>query len=227
MAIFRECLRRILSDVRGTGGTVAGSAKSDDKGTNFEVERKFAIANDELDSVRSRLSAMGFELARTIDMTDHFLPTKVKGEMLRVRDENIDGRKHTVCTIKEWVTIGNGKERQESEGHLGAVSRCILLVVGRLIGGKPLSTFSKRRLEHQADGPQFSNVVITLDQVDGLGKYSGHYAEVEVLVPQDGNVEEARAAVFRLASQLFGQERDCVEMSYQQMLEASRSQSGR
>ena len=70
-------------------------------------------------------------------------------------------------------------------------------------------------------------MVITLDQVDGLGKYSGHYAEVEVLVPQDGNVEEARAAVFRLASQLFGQERDCVEMSYQQMLEASRSQSGR
>jgi len=207
-------LRRLLSAHRGS--TPAGKSPSKDKGTNFEVERKFRLKPEELDSVRQRLSDMGFTLARRIDMTDRFLPTKVEGEMLRVRDETIAGKTHTVLTIKEWVIISGGKERSETEGHLSSLSRSFLLFLGRLIRGKSLLQFSKLRLDHESTS--HPHVIVALDNVEGLGDNSGHYAEIEVLVPQDGDVESARAQIAVLARALFNEDREPVMQSYMDML---------
>jgi adenylate cyclase class IV len=92
-----------------------------------------------------------------------------------------------------------------------------------MLNGGPLSGFSKVRQEHTSNN--FPGVIITLDQVDGLGRYSGRYAEIEVLVPRDGNVEAAREQIAKLARQLFADDRNPVELSYQQMLEKSQSEA--
>ena len=188
-----------------------------DKGTNFEVERKYRLKDDELDSFSARLSELGFAPARTIAMTDRFLPVKVSGEMLRVRDETIEAATHTVLTIKEWVEISGGKERRESEGHLTPFTRALMLKLGTLVNfGKALLQFSKVRQEHE--NPERQHVIVTIDEVYGLGDNSGHYAEIEVLVTQDGNIEAARSQIADLARELFNEEREPVKMSYMDML---------
>ena len=207
-------LWRLLSAHRSK--TPVGKTRSKDKGTNFEVERKYRLVPEELESVRQRLAEMGFTPSKSIEMTDRFLPTKIDGEMLRVRDETIAGKTHTVLTIKEWVIISGGKERSETEGHLSPLSRRFLLFLGRLIRGQALLQFSKLRLDHES--PSRPHVIVALDTVEGLGDNSGHYAEIEVLVPQDGDVESARAQIASLARTLFNEEREPVMQSYMDML---------
>jgi adenylate cyclase class IV len=186
---------------------------------NFEVERKYRLQDSELGAVREQLVQMGFSQGRLIAMTDQFLPVKVKGEMLRIRDEVVGSESVTLLTIKEWVNIAGGRERRETEGQLSDFTRRFLLALGGLLNGGKLMSFSKQRQEHHS--AQLPGVVITLDDVSGLGKHSGRYAEIEVLVPQDGDVESARAQIAQLARTLFDEERAPVEMSYQLMLEDS------
>jgi adenylate cyclase class IV len=214
MSIVLKALWRLFIAYRAKAPSAR--PRKNDKGTNFEVERKYRLKPEELDDVSTRLAALGFTLARRIEMTDQFLPVKVEGEMLRVRDENIGGALHTLLTIKEWVEISGSKERRETEGNLSPVMRSFLLFLGRLIRGKALLSFSKLRLDHES--PSYKKSVVALDNVEGLGENSGHYAEIEVLVPQDGGVESARAQIAALARALFNEEREPVKMSYMDML---------
>jgi adenylate cyclase class IV len=214
MSIVLKGLWRLFFAYRPKASTT--QSRSGDKGTNFEVERKYRLKPEELDHIRRRLADMGFTLARRIEMTDQFLPVQVEGEMLRVRDENIGGEKHSVLTIKEWVMISGSKERRETEGHLNPLARRFMLFLGRLLSGQALLSFSKLRLDHES--PTYAHSVVALDTVEGLGDNSGHYAEIEVLVPQDGNVEAARAQIKVLALALFNEEREPVKASYMDML---------
>jgi adenylate cyclase class IV len=194
------------------------SGHTGDKGTNFEVERKFRLKDDdEVERFRARLAELSFLPARTIAMTDRFLPVKVPGEMLRVRDETIEAATHTVLTIKEWVEISGGKERRESEGHLTSFTRALMLELGTFVNrGKALLQFSKVRQEHE--NAERQHVIVTIDEVYGLGENSGHYAEIEVLVTQDGNIEAARSQIADLARELFNEDREPVKASYMDML---------
>ncbi|MBS1996301.1 MAG: CYTH domain-containing protein [Cyanobacteria bacterium SZAS LIN-2] len=214
MKIVMQGLWRLLSARRRQAKPAPKT--SNDKGTNFEVERKFRLKPEELDAVKQRLADMGFSLSQRIEMTDRFLPVKVDGEMLRVRDETVAGKTHTVLTMKEWVIVSGGKERSETEGHLSPLSRAFLLFLGRLIRGRALLQFSKLRLDHTSPG--HAHVIVALDEVEGLGVNSGHYAEIEVLVPQNGDVESARAEIVSLARRLFNEEREPVKQSYMDML---------
>jgi len=221
MSIFFTALLRMLTTRRPQrpphAERTTPSAKDHASGAAMlEVERKFKIRDGESTTIPTRLKAMGFEATVSIEMTDQFLPTGVKGEMLRVRDELANGKHTTVVTIKEWVNIGNNRERREQEAGISALQRWILLLVGRLISRAKLPAFSKTRLMHAS--PVLAGVVIAIDDVQGLGDNSGHYAEVEVLVPQDGDVDGARAQIFGLARELFGEEREFVQASYQDML---------
>lgn len=223
MTIIMKCLWRLLTARRPQWlSTNPPPGHKADSQANFEVERKFRLNEADLDAVRGRLATMGFAPSKLIQMSDQFLPVKIKGEMLRIRDESVNGHSETLLTIKEWVLIKGGqggKERSEEEGTLGPFARAFLLHFGRLLSGHPLHGFSKLRQEHVS--PSYPGVVITLDDVDGLGRYSGRYAEIEVLVPRDGDVEAARAKIAQLAKSLFDEERAPVEYSYQQMLEKS------
>jgi adenylate cyclase class IV len=226
MTVFLEGIRRLFSSKR-TATTISepqSSPKGKGQSCNFEVERKFFISANELNKVKERLCELGFQSQRKITMHDYFLPVKIPGEMLRVRDEQIAGHHESVFTIKEWVQIGTGKERKELEGHLPAFQRSILLSLGKAIQcGLPLSCFAKERNEYTNTNQE--GVTVALDVVQGLGENSGNYAEIEVLVPQDGNVDEARAVIIALAYRLFNEEREPVKMSYQQMLEAFNRQT--
>lgn len=234
MRILLKCLWRLVFSwrmperqaPRFTSKTTTASKPSaahnnahHDATPNFEVERKFRLQDSELGAFNERLVQMGFSQGRLIAMTDQFLPVKVKGEMLRIRDEVVGTESWTLLTIKEWVNIAGGRERRETEGKLSAFTRRFLLVFGGLLNGGKLMSFSKQRLEHH--NASMPGVVITLDDVSGLGKHSGRYAEIEVLVPQDGDVESARAQIAQLARTVFDEERAPVEMSYQLMLEDS------
>ncbi|CAN5231639.1 hypothetical protein BH11CYA1_BH11CYA1_35720 [soil metagenome] len=233
MGILLKCLWRLVfawrmperqaprpsTKTSASKSTSAHNTAHQDAVPNFEVERKFALQDSELGAFSERLVQMGFSKGRLIAMTDQFLPVKVKGEMLRIRDEVVENESETLLTIKEWVNIAGGRERRETEGKLSAFTRRFLLTLGGLLNGGKLMSFSKQRLEHH--NASMPGVVITLDDVSGLGKHSGRYAEIEVLVPQDGDVESARAQIAQLARTLFDEDRAPVELSYQLMLEDS------
>lgn len=226
MGILLKCLWRLFFKWRMPERKSVSTPAADPHSStqpNFEVERKYRIDENELAKVREQIKQMSFSPARLIAMTDQFLPVKVKGEMVRVRDEVVDNHSETLLTIKEWVNIAGGRERRETEGKLSSLSRRLLLSLGRLLNGGALMTFSKLRQEHL--NASSAGVVITLDEVSGLGKHSGHYAEIEVLVPQGGDVAAARAQIAQLALRLFNEERQPVEMSYQLMLEDSLQQT--
>lgn len=233
MGILLKCLWRLvfswrppqknnqLPSGKAPAATASSSLAHDSGQTNFEVERKFRLHEHELPQFNERLTQMGFSKGRLIKMTDQFLPAKVKGEMLRIRDEVVGTASWTLLTIKEWVNIAGGRERRETEAKLSSLTRGFLLALGALLRGGTLMSFSKLRQEHTA--ASLPQVVITIDNVSGLGEHSGYYAEIEVLVPQGGDIEAARAQIAQLARELFHEERKQVEMSYQQMLEDSLS----
>ncbi|MBN8662070.1 MAG: CYTH domain-containing protein [Candidatus Obscuribacter phosphatis] len=221
MSIVWQALVRMLTEQRPSRSQPVVSNHGKDS-TVFEVERKFRLKDGEAPLVATRLKAMGFAPVEAIEMTDVFLPTKVPGEMLRVRSEKSELRNCTVVTIKEWVQLGQGRERQETEEAISAISKWFLLKFGQFISGRPLLSFSKTRLMHETDG---KGVVIAVDNVQGLLENSGYYVEIEVLVPRGGDVEGARAKISALASELFGDEREFVQASYQDMLKLAQSRS--
>lgn len=191
-----------------------------DKG-HLEVERKFALSAHEVGSISARLEQLGFTYAGTAMMTDSFLPTAVDGEMMRVRQEKIGAEPtRSILTFKKWVATSTGKERQETERQVGASIAALWKLLGRLIGGKTLLSFSKaRKLYNGKLGD--ADAVVSLDEVDGLGSYSGFYMEVEVLVPLDGDVALFRDRIFAIVQDILGESRPDVKRSYMDMLKES------
>lgn len=184
---------------------------------HFEVERKFQLSQEEVPGLIDRLREQGFSPAGVVIMTDTFLPPPAKGEMLRVRDEKTLGVWRTVFTRKSWQnTPDGGRERHECEREATPLLRAVVLLAARMICGD-LPSFTKERRLYEGKVHNH-DVVISVDQVSGLGKYSGHYLEVEVLVPIGGETSAARDTVYSVASRLFGQDRDDVRTSYQEML---------
>ena len=187
---------------------------------HLEIERKFAISEEETRRIPSLLTARAFSAAGRVFMTDFFLPT-VDGEMMRVRQERPEwSLPRVLFTRKQWViTAGGERERRECERQVRSAVAAIWLAVGRLIKGQPLLSFSKQRdlfTGTLADG----EAVVSIDQVSGLGKYSGHYLEVEVLVPVAGDPTAARNAIADLVAKLLANP-EMVKRSYLDMLTES------
>lgn len=196
---------------------VSGAA---DKG-HLEVERKFALAAAEASTLRARLEELGFAYADTAAMTDSFLPAAVDGEMMRVRAERLgNGPLRTMLTFKKWVKTASGKERQETERQVGASTAALWKLLGRIISGQSLLSFSKQR--QLFDGKLGdADAVVSIDEVTGLGSYSGWYMEVEVLVPLDGDTAAYQDRIFALVRDIFREERPDVKRSYMDMLKES------
>lgn len=192
-----------------------------DKG-HFEVERKFALGEHEVGTIPARLQDLGFRYAGTAAMTDTFLPAAADGEMMRVRQETLDEEPmRTLLTFKKWVATSTGKERQETERQVGSSVGALWKLLGRMVGGQPLLSFSKKR--KLFDGKLANaDAVVSIDEVDGLGSYSGFYMEVEVIVPLDGDVAVFRDRIFELVHNIFGASRADIKQSYMDMLVKSR-----
>ncbi|MBY0358600.1 MAG: CYTH domain-containing protein [Candidatus Obscuribacterales bacterium] len=188
---------------------------------HFEVERKFRISLAEADALPLRLRELGFKPAGTVTMTDSFLPVKNKGEMMRVRDEDSGGNFHSFATFKRWVIAENGeREREEAEAEIGPFARAFILILGRMVKGQRLLSFSKERTHYERENNN-AFVVATIDKVSGLGAYSGTYLEIESIVPLDEDTKAAKEGIFVLAKELFGIPRNDVQNSYFEMLELS------
>lgn len=188
---------------------------------HFEVERKFRISLVEADSLPLRLCELGFKPAGTVTMTDSFLPVRNKGEMMRVRDEDSGSSSHSFATFKRWVITQNGsKEREEAEAEIGPYVRAFFLILGRIVKGEGLLSFSKERTHYERENNN-TFVVATIDKVSGLGAYSGTYLEIESIVPLDEDTTVAKEGIFVLAKELFGMPRNDVQNSYFEMLELS------
>lgn len=189
--------------------------------TVLEVERKFRLLDGEADGLPEKLKRRGFLPAETVDMTDTFLPCPVEGDMARVRVEKHNGTTRTLLTLKTWVrTPDGGKERQETEREIGRAATLLLLFLGRKVAGADLLFFGKCR-KHFVGRFDNRDAVVSIDSVGGLGKYSGLYLEVEVLVPLGEDVNPARQAIVSLAAELLSEEREQVKQSYMDMLKLS------
>jgi len=195
------------------------SHESESKKAHLEVERKFALSDLEARNLPVQLSHLGFQHTDLVFMTDTFLPVTVEGDMMRIRDETINEITDCILTRKSWVEIDGERERKESEEGVDQMTRGCLLELGERLNGGPLLSFTKERDFYTClSDPQFKNVVVTIDSVKGLGQYSGFYMEIELLVPVGGDVQSARQRINQIATTVLGKERDCVQLSYQDML---------
>lgn len=212
---MKSFLLRILQTV--FAWFVSGAAA---KG-HLEVERKFSISKQEAESLPLRLRELDFKPAGSLRMTDTFIPSRQKGEMMRVRDELIGSSARSLLTLKSWVQVNGGKERHECECKVSSLARTLLIVLARFASGKELLGFSKERalFEGVLNGRQY---LVCLDRVSGLGEYSGHFLEVESTLPLGEDSSAVKSEIFKLAETLFGTPREDVKRSYLEMLEASR-----
>jgi predicted adenylyl cyclase CyaB len=199
-------------------------AHTDSAVNPLEVERKFSISGDEEERIISALTSLSFVLTHKENMTDIFLPSPREGEMMRVRqivpDTKARAHKRIFITSKKWVRTNNGsKERQEAESEISPWLGALLVVAGRFINNAPLLNYTKERLIYSGTYHGFA-CVASIDNTSGLGKYSGHYLEVEILVPANIDTSEAQKTVFALSQTLLNGERPYIEMSYKDMLTA-------
>jgi adenylate cyclase class IV len=191
-----------------------------DKG-HLEVERKFHLSVEEARRLPSVLEAQSFKSIGLAVMSDSFLPGLIPGEMLRVREEQIDSAAlQTIFTFKQWVKSEHGMERQETERTVRPSVAALWLCVGRLLNGGPLLSFSKNRhlYEGQLDG---AACIVSIDDVHGLGEFSGWYLEVELIVPLGENPRPFSDRILPFVQCILGESRAAESRSYRDMLIAS------
>ena len=216
--IFRSAFRQLPKMLR----RVFGSSCRDCKKSHLEVERKFKISAEEFRALSARLLSQGFQLTGQVFMTDTFLPVLTEGDMMRLRVETMNDITKTILTRKKWVVVGGEREREETEKVTNDLAAGCLLELGERLAAGPLPSFSKDRdLYSRLAEDEHHKIVVALDTAEGLGEYSGHYMEIELLVPVDGDVAAARQQITSLAASLLGEERAFEQMSYQDMLKRS------
>jgi predicted adenylyl cyclase CyaB len=190
---------------------------SHDQG-HMEIERKFFQTQEEATQLADKLKERDFKYIGTAAMSDTFLPSAVTGEMLRIRQERLDLQQaRTVLTFKQWVKTSTGKERRETEREVPPLVGLIWLLIGRFAAGHPLLGFSKRRqlYEGKLNG---TDAVVSIDEVSGLGVYSGWYLEIEVLQPLGTDSAALEEQINFLATRLFDTARQPIMRSYRDML---------
>lgn len=199
------------------------NAGTKEKRSHFEVERKYQLSREEFDRMPSRLRALGFSKKSCATIVDTFIPAENEGDMIRVRDETLDGLTTSVVTLKQWVDVAGSRERKERESDpIDAIARETFLALGRRLAGSELMSFSKERSAFRGYRDKRS-VTVAVDLVSGLGQYSGTYLEIELIVERQEEVAEARAFVEKFAGELIGLEREFA-ISYMEMLKRSRQE---
>ncbi len=190
---------------------------------HFEVERKYQLSRQEFDEMPRRLRALGFSKKTDATIVDTFVPAENEGDMIRVRDETVDGLTTTVITLKQWVDVDGSRERKERESDpIDSIARESFLALGRRLAASDLMSFSKERSSFGGYRDKY-RVTVALDLVSGLGRYSGTYLEIEVIIESQEAVAAARAFVEKFARELIGSEREFA-ISYMEMLKRSRQE---
>ena len=196
---------------------------------HLEIERKFRISELEHRGLADKLEARGFAFVGTVHELDTFLPTDKPEDMMRIRVETDSQAVRRLITTKIEVTVqGGGRERQEREEEIGELTASCLLSLGqRLAGGRPLPSLRKTPRRNFQGILNGRSATAVLDQVEGIGAYSGYYLEIEVLAPLGSDVSTIGQEILAFAAALLGDSRQPEELSYMKMLKASLAGSGR
>jgi adenylate cyclase class IV len=195
------------------------SSPDEDKG-HLEIERKFSLLKVSSASVIDRLKDEHFYFSGSLKSTDWFIPSPVKGELLRLRREYKDGVENYILTVKHWIaTADDGRERDERERILRPITFFFLLYLGKFVTSFRLPTFRKSRDLYTGE-LEGKMAVAALDEATGLGEFSGPYLEIEVLAPRRSPSKAVQSAIVRLASRIAPEAAE-VQQSYQEMLARS------
>lgn len=191
---------------------------------HFEVERKYQISQTEFEMLPNRLRDLGFARSSKATITDTFVPAQKDGDMIRVRDEVTGEATRTVITLKEWEEVAGGRERRERESEpIDDVAKDCVVQLGRRLKKGELMSFLKERTTYSGFRKR-RNVTVALDIASGLGKFSGTYLEVEVIVERHDEVAAARTFVEDFVVELLGAKRENA-ISYMEMLKLSSQKS--
>jgi adenylate cyclase class IV len=190
---------------------------TEDRG-HLEIERKYSLLKVSLASIIDHLKDERFYFAGSLKTTDWFIPSPLKGEMMRLRRESKDGVDTFVLTIKKWIgTVDDGRERHEIEKAIKPKTFFALLLLGKFVTAFRLPTFKKNRDLYTGE-LEGKRATVAIDEAMGLGEFSGPYMEIEVLAPKNSPSKTIQAAIARLVARI-APEADEVKRSYQEMLE--------
>jgi hypothetical protein len=202
----------------------------------YEVERKFKVSREELTSLMHELHKLGFEFESESVITDCLLH-HTDGVTERVRRQQIFG------TAEPWVewyhtrkthpltADGEHHVRQEEEEEISAKKANKLITLAFHNSPRCPMSYSKVRREFMATKTSGTprlissllekryRVSIAFDTVKLLNEFSGHYMEIEVLVPlKDADqVKSVQRKIKQLAHRLLGDKRE-PSISYSKML---------
>ncbi len=180
----------------------------------FEVEDKYPLRDVEPAGIEARLRELGFVFIGERVQYDYFIPGTRKGEMLRVRVEN--GQYWQ--TVKERIKIDGSSTRRESEPLIHPIAgRLIIAGANRALEADTPSMYKRRRDFRRSYNDFEVNVV--LDYVPSLDQpYSSYFMEVEIIVDDPSQVEEAKKMVAQVAVEILGEKREPTKLSYRRML---------
>jgi adenylate cyclase class 2 len=150
----------------------------------FEVECKVRADHD---SVRSRLESVGSERIESVTQEDTYYDAPDRefaetDEALRVREERAGEASETLLTYKGPLVDTESKTREEAETPVTDPAAMRSILEG--LGYEPAATVRKERDRYSVDG-----VVVTLDNVEGLGEF------VEAELETEDDVDAARERV--------------------------------
>jgi hypothetical protein len=198
---------------------------------HVEVEKKFAISEMEFLALLAKAKRLGFRIERAAVITDTLL--QHTGDLTRrIRRLQIVSEKAVVVFERTQKTRRQGiKGKLEEEETISAAEAEADIAEAVYRAASPLPAYSKLRFEHAEEDRLPSRwrllsrfgVKIVLDLAEGLGPYSGHYIEIECLVPlkHENKISKVEEKIVRFARFLLGDERK-PSMSYARMLLASR-----
>jgi adenylate cyclase class IV len=193
---------------------------------HIETEKGYRISQSEYKRLRLVLPWAGFSFVKQSLITDFVVPTngettrRMRIERIRRSADGSDGVRCVHCVKKHPVKGDAGKHvRAETESIVGADEALsfILAEIGAL--GAPLPYYSKKRWNFQGSYRGFE-MTVSLDHAYGLGRFSGHYLEIEAILPllsEQDVLTQALSAISELSENLLTDARP-TKISYRKML---------
>jgi len=163
----------------------------------YEVEQKFVVSD--LEQLEKRLAESGFSLVATLQQRDIYLRHPVRDfrqtdEALRIRVSGGDA----CVTYKGRRLPGPVKTRPEIELHISPAEVGQWVQMVDHLGFKVAAEVHKTRREFRATSKRDYEQSVALDHAEGLGDF----AEIEIVVERQEEIELASERVMALATEL-------------------------
>lgn len=194
---------------------------------HYEIERGFCLSRHQWRNLRRNAARRGFMFSRKLAITDFVVPSTGRStHRLRVERtlKAADGKcgvKVMRCTKSHPIKgeIGEHiRHEKEPEVNLKAALKFLTRSVDKHEAKIP--RYSKIRTEFTYSYAGF-DMTISFDRALGLGRYSGHYLEIETILPNNSpRISNALAVIGNLAHLLLGK-RVRGKISYRKMLMAT------